>query len=67
MRPPDRAAAASRGCGRAASVIRGGVAIGIDIGTSGIRAALVDAEGAALAFGASPLDQGHGRGSDPHA
>jgi sugar (pentulose or hexulose) kinase len=32
-----------------------GVAIGIDVGTSGVRAALVDASGAPLAWGAAPL------------
>jgi sugar (pentulose or hexulose) kinase len=31
------------------------VAIGIDVGTSGVRAALVDAGGTALAWGAAPL------------
>ncbi len=32
-----------------------GVAIGIDVGTSGVRAALVDSAGAPLAWGAAPL------------
>ena len=43
----------------------GGVAVGIDVGTSGVRAALVDADGAAVAFGAAPLEQR--RRADPRA
>jgi D-ribulokinase len=46
-------------------VIGGGGGVGLDIGTSGVRAALVDARGGALASGAAPLDQG--RGADPEA
>lgn len=42
-----------------------GVAVGIDVGTSGVRAALVDAAGSALAFGAAPLEPG--RRADPGA
>ncbi len=42
-----------------------GVAVGIDVGTSGVRAALVDAAGAAVAFGAAPLERG--RRADPEA
>jgi len=35
---------------------RGGVAIGIDVGSSGVRAALVDAAREPVAWGAAPLD-----------
>ncbi len=42
-----------------------GVAIGIDIGTSGVRAALVDATGAAVAFAAAPIPPAARR--DPQA
>ncbi len=42
-----------------------GVAVGGDAGTSGVRAALVDAAGAAVAFGAAPLEPG--RRADPGA
>ena len=42
-----------------------GVAIGIDIGTSGVRAALVDAARAPLAWGAATVAAGHRR--DPLA
>lgn len=34
-----------------------GVAIGLDVGTSGVRAALVGETGAVLAFGATPLEE----------
>lgn len=42
-----------------------GVAVGIDVGTSGVRAALVDAAGAVIALGAAPLERR--RGADPEA
>jgi len=42
-----------------------GVAIGIDVGTSGVRAALVDAAGAPLAWGTAPLPAERRR--DPEA
>ncbi|MBD0275401.1 MAG: hypothetical protein ICV73_26165 [Acetobacteraceae bacterium] len=42
-----------------------GVAVGIDVGTSGVRAALVDAAGALAAIGAAPLKPG--RRADPEA
>ena len=38
-----------------------GVAIGIDVGTSGVRAALVDAAGDPVAWGAAPLPGEHRR------
>lgn len=49
----------------AAPTLGGGIAIGLDVGTSGVRAALVDAAGVALALGAAPLDRG--RRVDPEA
>lgn len=42
----------------------GGIAIGLDIGTSGVRAALVDASGTVAAFGAAPLTEGRRRDPD---
>ena len=42
-----------------------GTAIGIDVGTSGVRAALIDATGAPLAAGAAPLAPNENR--DPEA
>lgn len=42
-----------------------GIAIGIDLGTGGVRAALVDSEAAVLATAVAPIGSGHNR--DPGA